>query len=135
MKHLPTIARYLFALIFIVFGANKLIPFLPNPELSQNAYAFFGALIESGYMIPQLGLIELIVGLLLATNRFVPVALVVAMPISINIVLFHAFLDPATLAGPGLLVLIINTYLLFTYKKYFDPMLVSSATIGSNESE
>ncbi len=135
MKHLPTISRYVMALILIVFGANKLVPFLPNPELSQEAFTFLGAIMETGYLFKFIGLVEVITGLLLAFNRFVPVALIVIAPISINIVLFHAFLDTPTVLGPGLLLLILNIYLLFAYKKYYDPMLVSTAEPKSKDSE
>ena len=134
MKHLPTIARYLLGLVFFVFGLNKFLNFLPAPEVSPEAGAFFGALIASGYLMYLIGATEVIGGLLLLINKYVPTGLVILAPVSLNILLFHIFLDLAGLPM-GVLVLILNVYLLFAYKKYFDPMLVSSASTGSKDSE
>lgn len=134
MKHLPAIARYLLGLVFFVFGLNKFLNFMPAPEMSPEAGAFFGALIASGYLMYLIGATEVVVGLLLLINKYVPVALVVLVPVSLNILLFHIFLDLAGLPI-GALVFILNVYLLFAYKKHFDPMLVSSATSGAKDSE
>ncbi len=134
MKHLPTIARYLFGLILFVFGLNKFLGFMPAPEFSSQAMAFFGALMESGYMIYFIGTVEVLTGAMLLANRMVPLALVLAAPVTLNILLFHLFLDLPTIA-PGLVVFVLNLYLLFAYKKYYDPMLVASATPGTQDSE
>ncbi|RNC79625.1 MAG: DoxX family membrane protein [Balneola sp.] len=127
MKHVPTIARYLFGLIFFVFGLNKFLQFLPQPELSEAPMAFFGALMATGYMFPFIAVVEILAGALLLANRFVPVALVVVAPVTLHILLFHIFLDSSGLVM-GIAVFALNLYLLFAYKKYYYPFLVASAT-------
>lgn len=134
MKHLPTIARYLLGLIFFVYGLNGFLQFLPQPELNAEAGAFLGALAATGYMFPLLKILETLAGLALLTNRFVPFALLVLAPITVNILAFHAALDPAGIAV-GLLAFLLNVYLLFAYKKYFDPILTSKAGLTSEDSE
>ncbi len=131
MKHLPTIARYLLGLIFFVFGLNKFLNFLPAPEMSADAGAFFGALVATGYMMKFIGATEVIGGLLLLINKYTPVALIILAPVSINILVFHLALDIASIPVGGLTFLL-NVYLLFAYKKYYDPMLASSASPGSD---
>lgn len=134
MKHLPTIARYLLGLIFFVFGLNGFLQFLPQPEMGAEAGAFMGALASTGYFFPLLKIVETVAGLLLLTNRYVTVALAMLAPVTVNIVAFHAFLDPAGLPV-GVLAFLLNVYLLFAYKKYYDPMLTSKAELSSEDSE
>lgn len=108
------IIRILFGVILIIFGANKFLGFMPMPELSGQAGDFMGALGATGYIFPVVGAVELGVGVLLVLNLFTPLALVVLVPISVNIVLFHVFLDiggivpAAVVAGLNALFLIIN---------------------------
>lgn len=134
MKHLPTIARYLLGLIFFVFGLNKFLNFLPAPELSAEAGAFFGALAASGYMLKLIASTEVIGGLLLLINKYTPLGLVILAPVSLNILVFHLFLDIGSIPVGGLAFLL-NLYLLFAYKKYYSPMLVSKAKLDSGDSE
>lgn len=134
MKHLPTIARYLLGLIFFVFGLNGFLQFLPQPEMGAEAGAFMGALASTGYFFPLLKIVETVAGLLLLTNRYVTLALAMLAPVTVNIVAFHTFLDPAGLPV-GALAFLLNVYLLFAYKKYYDPMLTSKAELSSEDSE
>lgn len=134
MKHLPTIARYLLGIILFVFGLNKFLQFLPAPEMAGAPAEFFGALIATGYMMPLIAIAEIVSGALLLSNRFVPLALVLVAPVTVNILLFHLVLDIASIPVGGLAFLM-NLYLLFTYKKYYDPMLGSSSSLDSEDSE
>lgn len=134
MKHLPTIARYLFGLVFFVFGLNKFLQFLPQPELAPAPLEFFGALMATGYMFPFIAVTEIVAGALLLANRFVPVALVIIAPVTLNILLFHIFLDSSGLVM-GIVVFALNLYLLFSYKKYYDPFLVATTDTGKDSEE
>lgn len=134
MKHLPTIARYLLGLIFFVFGLNKFLNFLPAPEMSAEAGAFFGALVASGYMLKLIASTEIIGGLLLLINKYTPLGLVILAPVSLNILFFHVFLDIESIPVGGLAFLL-NVYLLFVYKKHYTPMLVGKEKLDSGDSE
>ncbi len=114
MNKLIIVLRILLGAMLIVFGSNKFIGFLPDFEFANpEAGIFFGAL-ASSYVLKTVGLIEVLVGLLLLVNKAVPFALVVLAPISVNIVLFHATLDPANI-GPAAFVFLVNTFLIFKY--------------------
>src|SRR2546425_11293964 len=54
MKTAVVIARTLLGIIFVVFGLNGFLPFLPQPEMPPAAIAFFGGLAASGFMLPTL---------------------------------------------------------------------------------
>ncbi|GAB5533961.1 MAG: hypothetical protein Rubg2KO_02100 [Rubricoccaceae bacterium] len=123
MRLAITISRYALGVIFFVFGLNGFLNFIPQPPPAPEAGALLGAFVASGYLMALVKLTETIIGALLLANRFVPLALVVLMPITLNIVLFHAFLDPAM---PGLfvgvLVFVLNTFLIWAYRTYYAPL-------------
>ena len=78
---------------------------------SVGAENLFNALIESSYMFKLIGMLEIIVGLLLLIKKAVPAALLALLPISVNIILFHAVLDPVNI-GPAVLVAGLNIFLI-----------------------
>ncbi len=88
------VARYLLGIAMLVFGANKFLQFMPQPELPEAAGAFMGALGGAGYIFPILGVAYIIIGLCLVLNKAVPFALAMLVPISINIVAFHLKFAP-----------------------------------------
>lgn len=87
MKIAATIARYLLGLIFLVFGLNHFVPFIPmGPMPTGVAGQFFGALIPTGYMY-VVAFFEVVPAILLLVNRYVPLALTLVAPVIVNIVL------------------------------------------------
>jgi len=113
MKIVNTILRIVLGVLLLLFGLNKFFNYLPAFDFGDNVGAanFFGALIDSGYMLPLIGGVEAIVGLLLVIKKAVPAALLAMLPISVGIILFHGVLDPANIA-PGAAVAAINVYLI-----------------------
>ena len=93
MKIAVLIARILLGLLFAVFGLNGFLHFIPQPPPTGLAGQYIGALFVSHYLVVVF-LLELIGGLLLLANRFVPLALVLLGPVIVNILLFHASLAP-----------------------------------------
>ena len=128
MKNKITSAARLFlGLMFVVFGLNGFLQFMPNPPSNPALGAFTGALFATGYFFPMLSLIKLTTGALLLSNKLVPLALTVLAPIVINIFLAHAFLD---LAGIGLAVVLVVLVagLAFAYRSSFAGVLTVNAT-------
>jgi len=120
----PVAARFLMGLAFLVFGLNGFLNFIPQPKtpMPEGAVAFAGALIKTGYMMPLVAGTQVLVGLFLLLNRFVPLALALIAPIIVGIITFHIFLAPSTIA-PGIVVLILELYLAWSYRSAFSPML------------
>jgi uncharacterized membrane protein YphA (DoxX/SURF4 family) len=118
----PSIARVVLGLIFFVFGLNGFLHFLPQPPMSGPPADFAGALFATGYMFPLIKGTEVLAGILLLSNRYVPLALAILAPVVVNIVAFHAFLAPAGLAIP-IVVLALELYLARSYRDAFAPML------------
>jgi len=106
MKIASTIARYLLAFVFIVFGLNGFLHFIPQPPPpSEMAKQYFTVMFESHYLVFVFGL-QLIAGVLFLFRRTVPLALTIAGPLIVNILLFHALMDPGGI-GPGLVVTVL----------------------------
>ncbi len=122
MKILTLIIRLLLGLMFIVFGANAFLHFIPMPELPHNASGdFLNALFRSGY-IYAIGACEVVGGLLLLLPRFVPLGLTLLGPIVVNIVLYHVFLDPSGL-GIACVVLVLWLFLVWRWWSAFAGIL------------
>src|SRR6476620_7398175 len=103
MKILATIARYLLALIFIVFGLNGFLHFIAQPPPpSELARQYFTVMFTSHYLMFVFGL-QLIAVVMFLFRRTVPLALIIAGPLIVNILLFHALMDPGGIV-PGLVV-------------------------------
>jgi hypothetical protein len=129
-----TAARLLLGAIFTVFGLNGFFHFLPAPPPEGLAAVFVGGLASTGYFFPLLKGTEVLMGLLLLSNRFVPLALTVLAPIVVNIVAFHAFLAPAG-TGLGILVTALGVYLAYTERAVFAPLLRARASEAVPASE
>ena len=120
-------------LMFFVFGLNGFLNFIPPPKSSmpEGAMAFSGALMKTGYMFRLIMGTQLLVGVLLLLNRFVPLALVLIMPVLVNIIAFHIFLQPAGIA-PGIVLMALELYLAWTYRKAYLPVLAPRVTPDPN---
>lgn len=127
-RHVPTAGRVLLGLIFCVTGLNGFLNFLPQPStMPEGANAFAEALMKTGYLFPLLMGTQLIAGVLLLSNRFVPLALALLAPIVVNIVAFHVFLAPSEIPL-AVVVLALEVYLAWAYRTAYRPMLAMRAT-------
>ena len=113
--------RILLGIILLVFGLNKFLNFIDAPALPENAEAFITSLATTGYVLQVVGVIEILIGLLLLINKWVAFALVVLVPISVNILLFHLFLDIPGISG-ALLVTILNGILMYKLWPKYKPL-------------
>jgi hypothetical protein len=127
-RHFPAIARVLMGLPLLVFGLNGFLNFIPPPAtpLPEGAAAFVGALMKSGYMMQLIGGTQLIVGVLLVLNRFVPLALALFAPFIVNSIAFHVFLERSGLPMAAIF-LALELYLAWAYRNAYGSMLAMRA--------
>jgi putative oxidoreductase len=122
MKILIIIARVLLGLIFVVFGSNAFLHFLPMPPLPEGvAGLYLKAFLESGYVY-VIGGMQLIAGLLLLVGRFVPLGLTILAAMIFNIWAFHILMAPEGFP-PALVVTVLEAFLLWQYRSAFAPLL------------
>ncbi len=126
------VARILLGLMFFVFGLNGFLGFIEQPEGTPEGDAFLTALMDTGYLMTMVKVIETACGALLLAGFFVPLALVLLAPIIVNILGFHIFLDPSG-QGLGMAIVILALHLFVTSQhwKVYAPLLVAKS--GASE--
>jgi putative oxidoreductase len=122
MKIATIIARVLLGLIFLVFGLNVFLHFMPMPPPPKNeAGAFLGALFSSGYLY-AIKCFEISGGLLLVIGRKVPLGLTLVGPVIVNILFYDIFLDHTGLPL-GIVLAVLSVFLLWAYRTAFAGLL------------
>lgn len=122
-RFLPVIGRWLLGLPLVVFSVLGLFhPMESPPDLAEGAKAFSQALQATGYMMPMIAIVQLSGGLMLLTNRFVPLGLLLLAPFFLNSVLFHVFLERSGLV-PSLVFAALELSLAWAYRGVFANVL------------
>ena len=122
MKILTIIARILLGLIFVFFGSNGFLHFLPMPPLPQGVTGeYLHAFFASGYVYVISGF-QLVGGLLLLIGCFVPLGLTILAAIIVNIWAFHLLMAPEGLP-PAVVVTILELFLVWSYRDRFAGIL------------
>ena len=126
-----TVTRILLGLIYFIFGLNFFFHFIPNNSQPEGkAAAFLGGLFQSGYIFPLIKIIETISGVLLLANRYVALILVILMPISINILLFHSVLEPGgTPITISLLIIVTQLFLAWSYRNSYKQLFIAKPAL------
>jgi len=107
---------FTFSAISFFFGLGEM------PPMEGKALNFMSGLAGSGYFMVFLKIIELVCGIAILSGQFTALAAVILVPITINILLFHAFLDPKTVAV-SIVLFALNIFILFANKERFIPIL------------
>src|SRR5579859_7662449 len=98
MKIAALISRILMGLVFTLFGLNGFLNFLPQPPLpSGPAGQFITALFASHYLY-LIAAVQVVSGVLLLINRYVPLAIVLLGPMMVNILAFHLLMNKTGLS-------------------------------------
>lgn len=115
---IPLVARVLLGLVFLFGSVTFFLNLIPPPaDMPERLKTFNEGLMASGYFFNLLKATELVCGLMLVTGFFVPLALVVLAPISLNIFLVHAILAPEGLALAAIIG-VLMIYLSFFAEPY-----------------
>ena len=118
MKIATIIARSLLGLIFVVFGSNMFLHFIPMPPPAEDpAREFMTALFVSHYLY-VVGALQVVGGLLLFTRRWTPLGLTVVGPLIVNILCFHLLMAPAGLPM-AMVVSLLALFLLWRHRGNF----------------
>src|SRR5258708_5239127 len=125
MRIAAMIARLLLGLIFLVFGLNGFLHFIPMPPPTGLAAQFTGVIFASHFWVVIFGL-QVIGGVLLLSNQFVPLALVLLGPVIVNIFFFHALMAPEGLPL-AIVVVVLWVILAVRYKQYLAGIFVQNA--------
>lgn len=116
------VVRILLGLFVIIFGANKLYPFLPAPEeMPEGMMAYFTGLTMSKTLI-LVGLVEVLAGISFILNKYGALMAIILMSVSVCAVLLHLTMAMESIA-PALALLILNIVVLVGYKDRYKDIL------------
>jgi len=122
MKTATIISRVLLGLIFVTFGLNMFLNFIPMPPPPEGpAREFMTALFMSHYVY-AVGAVQIVGGVILLSGRLIPLGLTLLGPVIVNIVLFHVLMAPAGLPM-AFVVSALDLFLLWRYREYFAGLL------------
>ncbi len=116
MKITEIIITYLFAVIYLVFALNFFFNFLPMPELEGNALVYMDLLSSTGYMT-AVKVLELLVAIMLLFNIKRPLAWLLILPVSTNILMYDVFI--VGVPTLGLLMMGMNLFMVFRLRKHY----------------
>lgn len=115
MKPLYHTLRIIFGLLLFVtiLGGFGLLPQPTADMYTPDGWAYMSALMNTGYMMPFIATLNLVVAILLFMNR-TAMAAIMMLPFTVNVILFHLFLDAAPVSASA-----IPAYLLVAFNLYF----------------
>ena len=124
MKVAAIVIRILMGLMFAFASITFFFKLMPQPEATGNIKLFMVGIEASVYLMTTVKIFELLCAVAFLSGRFVPLATVVIFPIILNILLFHAFLQPSGLPI-AILLMLGNLFLAYYYRQKFKPMLTA----------
>jgi putative oxidoreductase len=126
MKILKTVLCILFALMFINAGLNKFFNYMPMPEMTAEQMKLMGAFGTITWLMPLIGTIELIGGLLFILPKYRALGAIVILPVMVGIMVHNAIYDPTV----GLLIasifFLINLWIIADNWSKYKPMINDS---------
>lgn len=128
MSKVVLIVRILLGVVFVFFGLNNILQFMPMPMPAGDAGVFLVILVTHKYMT-FVALLQIVAGLLLLVGKYVPLALAMLAPIVVNILLFH-FTIAHEGALPGLVTAVLELFLIWAYRRSFRGLLDAAPEVS-----
>jgi putative oxidoreductase len=121
MKILTMVARILLGLMFVVFGLNVFLRFIPSQPMPSEAQSLMGLMMAHGWF-SFYAFVEMVGGAFVLFGRYVAIGLILLGAMIVNILLFHLTLAPSSI-GPGVFAAILEAILLYEYRDSFKGIL------------
>jgi uncharacterized membrane protein YphA (DoxX/SURF4 family) len=122
-KKILFVVSLLFGLMFINAGLNKFLNYMPVPkDMPAGLVKIMGAFMQIGWLMPLVGMAEIIGGLLFIPNKTRALGAIIIFPVMVGIMLTNIFNAPSGL--PIALVLFaINIWVLVENRAKYLPMV------------
>lgn len=95
MKIVKFIICLLFGLMFINAGLDKFFHYNPVPQLTEAQMKLYAAFGEIGWLLPLVGTVEVIGGLLFIFPKTRALAAIVILPVLTGILIHNVYRDPS----------------------------------------
>ncbi len=114
MKIAIIIIRTLIGLLFLFSSIGFFMKLMPEPTTTGDFKAFQVGLVASIYLIPLAKTVELLCGLSFVTGRYLTLANILILPVTINILFINFFLTPEGIPI-ALFVFFGNLFLIYSH--------------------
>ena len=119
MKRTEIIVRMILGVVLVVFGLDKFLAFVPHGHvMTEELIAAYQGLLANKFILPTVGIVELVSGIMLISGRYVILALTALTPVIFGILAFHFAVDLHGIL-PGLGVTALYAYLMIYRRKAF----------------
>lgn len=124
MKITTIVIRVLIGLFLLFASVSYFLHLTPEPVTTGDFKAFQLGLVASTYLMPLAKGVELLCGLSYVIGKYVTLANIVILPVTLNILLINYFLAPETLLI-AIALFLANIFLIYrywdNYKSVFTP--------------
>src|SRR3989442_13198631 len=127
MKTATIISRVLLGLIFVTFGLNMFLNFIPLPPLPEGPAREFMTALFISHFVYVVGALQVAGGVILLSGRWIPLGLTLLGPVIVNILCFHVLMAPAGLAM-GVVGSLLALFLLLHYRGHFAGLVKKAPT-------
>jgi len=122
-KKILFVVSLLFGLMFINSGLNKFFNYMPVPkDLPEGMMKVFSAFMQISWLMPLIGVAEIVGGLLFITNKYRALGAIIIFPVMIGILLTHIIYAPSGLPIALVLFAILLWVIIENREKYL-PMI------------
>jgi len=113
----------LFGLMFVNAGLNKFFNYMPVPkDMPESVVKVMTAFMQIGWLMPLVGVVEIIGGILFMTNRFRALAAIIILPDMVGILLTNIINAPSGLPI-ALILFAINIWVIIENRERYLPMI------------
>ena len=127
MKIAALVARLLLGLLFVFAGVTG---FIFSPPPTPGAAGQFTAVVYATHFMNFVSAAQLLLGVLLLINRYVPVALIILAAFIYNSFAFHITMMPSGLFGP-LIVTPLWLLVALQYRTLFAPIFAPKPAVDA----
>ena len=124
MKIASTIARYLLGVMFLVFGSNMFLMFIPMGPLQAGVAGQFTAALFAAHYFYVVGAIMVVSSILLLANRFVGLGLTLLAPVLFNILTYHLLMNPSGI-GMGAFATLLWLLVVWEHRIVFEKLFAA----------
>lgn len=124
MKIVKFILCLLFGLMFINAGLDKFLHYMPMPKLTDEQMKVYSAFGEIGWLMPLVGAVEAIGGLLFIFPKTRALGAIVVLPVMVGILLHNIFRDPSSVGiGISVVMFLINVWVIVDNKEKYKSLV------------
>jgi uncharacterized membrane protein YphA (DoxX/SURF4 family) len=105
-------------------GLDKFFHYNPMPELSEEQIKIYAAFGTIGWLMPLVGAVEVIGGLLCIFSKSRALGAIVILPIMVGIVLHNVYRDPSSVGiAISAVLMLINIWIIIDNKEKYNALV------------